>query len=183
MECSLKDGSVYILREIELKDARPMLVFLDHVASESDNLTFGPGEFTPTVEEEESFIQSHSNSENCYALVAVLNGRIIGNLSFQGGGRNRIAHCGEFGVSVLKEFWGNGIASALIENMLEWSKTSPITKINLRVKEDNTNAIDLYKKFGFEIECVLKRDFKINNLYCNSVMMGKIISILGILAP
>ena len=175
MKLTLKNGRDYSIREIELKDAEPMLSFLESVAAESDNLTFGPGEFRPSVKEEEEFIKSCREKGNCCAFVAASEGRIIGNLSFRGGERSRTSHAGEFGVSVLKEFWGNGIATALMNRMLDWAATAPVTKINLKVKDDNDAAIDLYRKLGFEVEGRLTRDFRINGKYYDSVLMGKII--------
>ena len=42
-----------------------------------------------------------------------------------------------------------GIASALIESVIEDIKKQGLKKIFLEVKEDNVGAIRLYKKFGF----------------------------------
>jgi len=174
-ELSLRNGTTYELREMELKDAGAMIPYLASIASESDNLTFGPGEFTPSLEDEEKFIASHRDRDNSYALVAVQNDRIIGNLSFEGGVRNRLSHTGEFGVSVLKEYWGNGVATELITCLLDWAISGPITKINLKVREDNASALSLYEKLGFEIEGKIKRDFRIDGTYYDSIMMGKIV--------
>ena len=174
-ELTLNNGTTYILREIQLKDANAMIPYLASIAAESDNLTFGPGEFTPSVEDEEKFIDSHIKTENSYAIVAIQNNKIIGNLSFEGGGRSRLSHAGEFGVSVLKDFWGNGIATELIKSLLDWAISAPITKINLKVKDENSSAITLYKKLGFEIEGKIKRDFCIAGIYYDSIIMGKII--------
>ncbi len=160
---------------MQLDDSSKMISYLASIASESDNLTFKPGEFIPSIEDEKRFIQSHLENENCFALVAIKDDRIIGNLSFKGGNTIRLKHTGEFGVSVLKEYWGNGVATELIKGLLEWAKKSPITKINLKVKEDNSTAISIYKNFDFEIEGKIRRDFCINGKYYDSIIMGKII--------
>jgi len=171
-EMTLKNGMTCTIREAEPGDGELLLPFLALVAIESDNLTFGPGEFTPTGEEEEEFIRSCREKDNGCIFVAVIEGRIIGNLSFRGGDRKRNRHTGEMGVSVLKEFWGNGIATALVNRLLEWAVASPITKINLRVKEDNRTAITLYSKLGFMEEGRITRDFLIEGRYYDSVQMG-----------
>ncbi|KAJ53018.1 RimJ/RimL family protein N-acetyltransferase [Clostridium tetanomorphum] len=98
-------------------------------------------------------------------------------MNFSGGARERNFHVGEFGVSVLKKYWGNSIGEELIKYLINWSKNSRIIrKINLRVRTDNTRGIYLYKKFGFLEEGVLKRDFLINDVFYDSLLMGMIIN-------
>ena len=168
-------ASEYIVRGIEIADSEAMIEYLAAIAGESDNLTFGPGEFSPTLEEEEGYIKAMLKAKNNLALVAVSGGRIIGNISFSGGTRSRLAHCGEFGISVLKEFWGRGVAAVLLRQMIEWARKNRITKINLKVKEDNLAAIKLYESFGFETEGRLRREFKIDGTYFDAILMGLLI--------
>ena len=173
---NLKDGRKYIIRDAVPEDASNLIEYLASVAVESDNLTFGPGELTMTVDAETKFIENAVKSSNQYFAVAELKGLIIGSLGFTAGTKPRVAHIGEFGVSVLKEYWGNGIAHNLISSLIQWAKDGgKITKINLQVREDNKKAINLYKKFGFEIEGLIRRSFFIDGEYYNSYQMGKII--------
>lgn len=175
-KCFLNNGEPYIIRSAEVGDAKSLISFLEHVSKESENLTYGPEDLLPTLEKERSVLKSMIDSETSFFINAMLNKKVIGNLGFNGGTRSRVKHCGEFGVSVLKEYWGNGVASALIENMLKWAEAGSITKINLRVREDNIRAIALYEKFGFEKEGILRREFKIDDMYYDFIMMGKIIN-------
>lgn len=109
-------------------------------------------------------------------IVAEIEGKIVGNLSFSGGPRQRIAHAGELGVCVLKEYWGQGIGTKLIEYLIDWCKESGIIrKINLRVRSDNYSAIHIYKKLGFNEEGLITRDFFINERFYDSISMGFII--------
>jgi RimJ/RimL family protein N-acetyltransferase len=173
---NLKDGRTCIIRNAIPKDASGLIDYLNTIAAESDNLTFGLGEWDVTIEAETEFIESAMKSDNQYFVIAELEGLIIANLNFTAGTRPRLEHFGEFGVSVLKEYWGNGIAFELIDGLIQWAKNSKkITKINLQVREDNERAIKLYKKFGFEIEGLVTRTFFIEGEYYNSYQMGKLI--------
>ncbi|MBI9105236.1 MAG: GNAT family N-acetyltransferase [Spirochaetales bacterium] len=172
---SLKNGMEYIIREARPDDSDQLLGFLEAVAEESDNLTFGPGEFTMTLEQEAEFIKKAVSADNQLFIVADFGGVIIGNLSFKGGIKPRTAHSGEFGVSVRKKYWNNGIARALIVHLLDWAAGAGITKVNLQVREDNHAAISLYAILGFEIEGSQLRTFFINGEYFNTLHMGKII--------
>ena len=171
-EKKLKNGEAYFVREAFPDDAESMLTYLDNISSESDFLTFGSGELVLTSDQEKSFIESSLKSKDQLFLVAIYDNKIIGNLHFESGSRARIKHVGEFGVSVLKDFWGNGIASGLITNLIIWSKNNSISKINLKVREDNESAILLYQKLGFQEEGFLERDFFVNRKYYGSYMMG-----------
>lgn len=170
------NGEKVIIRKACGADAEAMLEYLGVIGGESDFLTFGSGEFEKTVKEEEEFIETTLKKDNALFIIAEISGRVIGNLNFSGGPRQRTAHVGEFGVSILKEYWGNGIGEELIKCLIAWSKNSSIIrKINLRVRADNKRGIYLYKKLGFSEEGILKRDFLINGEFYDSIAMGLLI--------
>lgn len=165
-----------IIRKANRSDAKALIEYLNVIGGESDFLTFGKDEFERSIYEEEVFIENALKKENALFIIAEVNGKVVGNLNFSGGARERTAHVGEFGVSVLKEYWGNGIGEELIKYLIAWSKDSGIIrKINLRVRTDNTPAIKLYKKFGFLEEGKRKRDFLINGKFYDSLLMGLMI--------
>lgn len=165
-----------IIRKANQSDSKALIKYLNIIGGESDFLTFGLGEFGITIEQEEEFIKNTLKKDNSLFIIAEVNGKVIGNLNFSGGPRQRNAHVGEFGVSVLKEYWGNGIGEELIRYLVNWSKSSGIIrKINLRVRTDNKAGINLYKKIGFSEEGVLKRDYLINGKFYDSLSMGLLI--------
>ncbi len=53
-------------------------------------------------------------------------------------------------INVLDEYQNRGIASKLMEFMLDDLKTNGVKDITLEVKVTNLNAIHLYKKYDFE---------------------------------
>ncbi|SCG82761.1 acetyltransferase, GNAT family [Proteiniborus sp. DW1] len=169
----INEETVVIIRKAKISDAKAILEYINTISKESDFLTFGEGEFNKTIEEEELFIDSISKKNNALFIVAEIEGKIVGTLNFSGGARPRVMHTGEFGVSVLKEYWGQGIGTELIKYLIEWCKNSNvIRKINLRVRSDNYSAIHIYKKLGFIEEGVISRDFQVNNIFYDSIIMG-----------
>lgn len=162
-----------LIRKANKSDAKALIEYLSIIGGESDFLTFGLGEFGRTVEQEEEFIVNILMKNNSLFIIAEINGKVVGNLNFSGGPRQRNAHVGEFGVSVLKEYWGKSIGEELIKYLIDWSGNSEIIrKINLRVRTDNTRAIQLYKRLGFLEEGILKRDFLIDDKFYDSLLMG-----------
>ncbi len=173
VEIRLKNGELLLIREGTADDAAQVIAYIEGIAGESDFLTFGPGEFGLTVEGERSYLAGISARGNALYLVAVIDGEIVGTLSFAGGGRPRTAHTGEFGVSVRRSHWGNGIGRELIRCLLNWCKESGrIRKVNLRVRTDNLRAINLYKQMGFQEEGRITRDFQVDGVFYDSLTMG-----------
>ena len=161
------------IRPIEVSDAENMIVYLDQIAGESENLTFGLGEIEITLEKEISYLESLQGNGNQMMVVATVDEEIVGNISYNGGHRLRTRHVGEFGISVRKDYWGKGIGKALLQNLIDWAKASPYCeKINLRVRDDNIRAISLYRKLGFQVEGLIKKDMKINGEFVDCLFMG-----------
>lgn len=169
----LKNGQIVTIRHAERTDAGHIIKYVNKVAGETNYLTFAADELGISVEEEEKFIEGHLNSDNKLFIIAEINGIIVGTLGFTGGEQSRIRHRGEFGVSVLKEYWGLGIGAKLVETLIEWAKSSGvIKKINLIVRSDDTRAIELYKHLGFCQEGLISREHLIGGRFYDSLFMG-----------
>ncbi|QDS32663.1 GNAT family N-acetyltransferase [Brevibacillus brevis] len=169
----LKSGQSVIIRLAELADAEALVAFIHRVSGETDNLSFGSQEWTVTPDEQKENIKRCLEAHNQLCLIAEVDGRVVGNLTFRGGIRSRTQHVGEFGISVLKEFWGSGVGRLLLESLLEWAKRSKvIRKINLKVRSDNDSAIRLYKKLGFKEFGTLTREFMIEDTFYDCLYMG-----------
>jgi len=169
----LKNNLRLTLRRAEPRDAEHVLAFLDQVAGESENITFGPGEFEMSVEEEREFLQKGAESPTSLYVIAEIDGEIAGTLTFNAGKRPRIQHAGEFGTTVLRKYWNLGIGNHLLAYLIEWARQSgTIRKINLRVRVDNLPAIHLYEKYGFIHEGRITREFYLHGQFVDAYMMG-----------
>ena len=172
-ECQLRNGKTLLIREARVEDASQLVDYIQKVGIESDYLTFGPGEFVLTVEEEEKLLRSKEGAENELMLCGFIDGKLVGNLSFLTGTRPRVRHTGEFGLSIVKEYWGLGVGTELLQYLLEWAQTSKvIRKINLRVRSDHDSAIKLYTKLGFVKEGLESRGLLIQGQFFDFVHMG-----------
>jgi len=173
----LKNGIAALIREANSTDARELIAFLNIVGGESDFLTLGKGEFDLSESEEAEFLSKCQVAENQIYLLAVVEGTIVATLHFGTGRRARVRHSGEFGMSVGKAYWGEGIGAALLHVLIEWAKqTTFVKKINLRVREDNERAIRLYKSKGFKYEGRLRNEMYIQGKYYNLLAMGLVLS-------
>jgi len=173
----LTNGQLLYTREAVRQDAVRIIQYLEEIPYDTEFLTFGPGELTMSVDEEETMIEESRNARNKVTIVAEVENKIVGCLNFRGGPRPRNEHAGEFGVSVLKEYWGQGVGSIMIEEMIEWAKASKVVrKINLLVRSDNSRAVHIYEKFGFMPEGVISRGVFISGKFYDYIHMGYLIS-------
>ena len=171
--CQLKNGQTLVFREANKQDASIIIDYLNKVGTETDNLTFGEGGFGISADREASFIESISKSDNQLMLCAFIEGKLVGQLGFTGGSRPRIKHVGEFGVTVLKDYWNQGIGTAALEQLIKWAKASNVVrKINMRVRSDNYGAIHVYEKLRFHHDGLITRDFYIGGKFYDSIHMG-----------
>ncbi len=167
-------------KEIKITNARPedaeeLIDYMQQVFGETEFLLREPEEFEMTVEEEKEFLKNMNQSEKNIFIIARVDGRIAGNLGFTGSELNRYSHQGEFGMSVLKEYWGNGIGSLLIEPLIDWAREQDITRISLRVDENNQRGRKLYEKFGFQQEGILRNKKRLaDGNYRNEIIMSRL---------
>lgn len=147
-------------------DAAAVLAYLATVGGETDNLTFG-GEGLPfSPEDEAKYIESFCGSHDKIMLSAKDGDRIVSIASLERFS-NRMSHRAELGISVLRDYWGQGIATALISRLIAFAKENSIEIIELDVRSDNTRAIRLYERFGFRKIGTYPRFFKIGDAYCD----------------
>lgn len=169
----LKDGRIITVRSAEVNDAAAALAYIRQVGGESDNLTFGAEELRITIMDKEYYLYTAAHTPNQLCLLAESEGRLCGMLNFRGGTRPRIHHQGDFGLTVLRQFWGLGVGKALLESLLSWARASGlIRKVNLTVRADNERAIALYTHMGFKVEGCVTRYFSIDGAFFDALFMG-----------
>jgi hypothetical protein len=70
-----------------------------------------------------------------------------------------------------------GIGTAMMNHIIGWAeKQKGLEKISLAVFSTNKAAISLYRKFGFKIEGVSERQYKIEGKYVDDITMGKFLT-------
>lgn len=154
-----------------IADAEGLLLHLKAVGSETDNLTFGKEGFQISADREARFINRFIKNEDEIMLVAMDGERVVGNGVIERERIPRLAHRARLTLTVLRDYWGQGIGTRLMDMMLDFCRKSGAELVFLECRADNERAIRLYKKFGFEISGELRRYFKIAGEFSSAYIM------------
>lgn len=147
----LKNGTALQLRNGTAEDGAAMLDIFIKTHMETDYLLSYPEENSHTVAEEAEYLQKKTDSENEIEVMAFTDGKLAGIAGIDAiGSKYKVKHRAEFGISVLKEYWGLGIGRALINACVQCAKEAGYIQLELDVVADNPRAIALYQSVGFQ---------------------------------
>lgn len=146
----LRDGRECVLRSPGPEDAGGILELMAQSSGETPFLSRYPEERLADVEQEEQFLSRMAADERDTMICALVDGRIVGNagvncLSL----RMKYRHRAVFGITVLKEYWGLGIGSVLLQEAEGAAVRAGFEQIELEVAEGNARAAGMYEKAGF----------------------------------
>jgi RimJ/RimL family protein N-acetyltransferase len=162
------------IREAVPDDAEALLTFLNKVVKQTDYLLDNE-EVSYSVEEQRKSLHNLYESDNNLLVVAYDKQKIVGTTSISASSKERIRHIGEVGIVVDQAYWGMGLGSLLIEDAVEWARSSPLKRLELDVQERNQRAIRLYERFGFSIEAKKEYGVKVGNDYLPTLLMSYIL--------
>ncbi|GEK35930.1 hypothetical protein IGK28_000486 [Enterococcus sp. DIV0182] len=155
---SMAEEISVVIREAAPEDAQEILTMSKQVGSETEFLVMDEEGLQLSPEGLALELGYLAESANNLLLVALVGDKIVGTASVKATSEYRIAHIGEIGISLLKEYWGFGLGTLLIEEMIDWAKNSEeIFRLELQVQVRNERAVHLYQKLGFKIESTMPR--------------------------
>ncbi|WP_186577727.1 GNAT family N-acetyltransferase [Aquibacillus kalidii] len=165
----------YTVRSASEGDARQLSQIRLQIDGETENLDRVRGEEYLDEAAFKQLITDDNVAERNVFLIAEINGEIVGFSRCEGSLLKRYSHRVEFGIAVLKEYWGYGIGTTLLKRSIDWADSNGIKKIMLSVLETNEKAIKIYQQHGFEIEGTLRNDKLLSDgEFYNTLVMGRI---------
>lgn len=144
---SQETGDDVIIREAQPNDAAAIIRFLRQASHESDAILI-TGLRSLTDAKESDNLATIQRSDDCEVVVACLGRQVIGIVTIMVVADH--PNTGELGVVVGRDYWHNGIGSALLDTILDWYQhSSSLRQLVLDVFADNARAINLYRHYGF----------------------------------
>lgn len=165
-----------IIREAKPDDAQGIINVMRSVGSEK---IFTVSEYFPMTEEEERDFIKRLDRKKDMIFVAAKGKDIVGCLTlfrYYGGRSPKVQHVGEIGISIISSYRNQKIGSRLLEFAIDWAAKHDYEKLCLSVFSTNEIAIHVYKKFGFEEEGIRKKQFIVNGIYVDEIIMGKFLT-------
>lgn len=146
----LKNGETCLIRSGGADDARAVYDNFNLTHAQTDFLLSYPDENSFTVAQEAEFLARREENPQEVMLCAFLRDDLVGTAGIETvGGKNKVRHRAEFGISIEKEFWGLGIGRALTAACIECARKAGYHQLELDVVGENAAAIALYESLGF----------------------------------
>ena len=162
-----------IYRKARVEDAEKIVNFFNVIGGETTFMSFEKDEYALNVEEQAELIRSLEGNVTNTILLAMDGEEIAGLSTITSSYKIKSRHDAELGIVVAKKYHGKGIGTSLIRQVIDWVKENGITtRMSLEVRADNVKAVNMYLKFGFEVEGCRKNSTLLNGIYYDDYVMG-----------
>lgn len=131
-------GLSYTIRSAVEEDAKKLSEVRLKPDGETENFDREKGEGFIDESGFRKIINEDAESSHNLFLVAEVHGKIAGFIRAAGNELKRTSHRVEFGIGVLREYWGHAIGKNLLKKLIHWADCNGIRKITLHVLETNT---------------------------------------------
>ena len=172
---ALKNGKSCVIRRPEAADAERVLRYQRETGGETRYLAAGREDIDWTAEEQAGRIRRWNAAPDKLRLMAEVDGELAGvAIVYGSGGQRRLRHRCEVDITLYRKFWGMGIGTALLDELLAAAGYAGYEQAELTVVSGNAPAIALYRKLGFETVGTIPRAMKYSDgSYADFLLMVK----------
>ena len=173
---TLPSGEVLTVRSLCADDAEALSAFRNATYSETYFMARYPEECASLEAVQKGLAGSESSALN-FEVGAFAGEKLVGEFGVaQLRPHIKYRHRAGMGISVLKDYWGCGLGSFLMQLAVDQTRANGFEQLELGVFSDNTRAIHLYEKFGFERYGIQPRAFKLKDgTYRDEIIMVKML--------
>src|SRR2546428_12461175 len=166
----LRDGRTATIPPAVESDAAALQENINAIGAEIDFiLTEGVGD---DVEHEKEWVRQFDGMSSVL-FVSEADGKIVGQADVHAGRPPKESHVGTLGIAIRDGYRDVGLGKALMERCLEWMRDRQFRKACLEVFATNERAVALYKKLGFEVEGVRRRQSLVRGEFVDNLLMAK----------
>ena len=165
----LRDEDIKI-SSVEPKDAQEVKLYLQQIVNETRFVMSTASDWRIDARRLVEEYERLTPREGVY-LKAVVEGKIVGICSLKCPKQTRIRQNAMMGLSVMKSYWGRGIATRLIQAAVKWAKKQDFMRIEIIVNIHNKRAISLLRRCDFVYEGLLKKTIKVGDKYFDAYLM------------
>lgn len=173
----LSNGQTLTLRSPVITDAGAVLELMRITSEETHFMSRYPEEIKMTEEMEAQLLKEVQEDQDNFMIAAFIEGELAGNAGVQRvDNRLKYRHRGEFGICIKAKYWNLGLGTLILKEVRKTAESTGFDQIELGVFSDNTRAVHLYEKMGFEKTGTVPRAYKLKDgRYCDEIQMVYII--------
>lgn len=171
-----RSGKVLTLRSFEATDIDAFFTFLEKIAEETTHTLQKVGR--PMKRERVLDTWEKVKTEPGTLFIAAFDeatSRLIGEINIRKMTHPWTQHMAEFGMMMLKEFWGQGLGPHLLTLIETFARENGVTRIEAKVRTLNERGVGLYKKMGYKIEGTRERAALIDGQYQDEYFIAKLL--------
>jgi [ribosomal protein S5]-alanine N-acetyltransferase len=174
----LKTGHDILFRTVGSVDIDTFIQFLKQIPFDSTNTMQYVGQKYRTREEELERLASAESDKVILNVGAFDGNRLVGYLNFRMPNPDHpwVQHLAQFGMMVLKEYWGLGIGKQLLALQEIHAKSLGITRIEATVRAANDRGVKLYTHSGYKIEGTRRQAAKIEGAFFDEHHIAKLLN-------
>ena len=146
----LKNGKEAWLRNGDSPDGSAVYENFNLTHAETDYLLSYPDENSFDPEQEARFLEKKTKSSNEIEIIAIVDDKVVGTAGIEAvGTKYKVRHRAEFGISVLREYWGLGLGKALTKACIQCARDAGYVQLELTAVAENERAVSMYQDLGF----------------------------------
>ena len=170
----LKDGREGVLKTPRAFDAKDLLAYIIQSCGETEFLSRYPEEWNLTIAQEEAWIRRLREDPDAMMIACYVDGRVAGNCEIRFRREMKTAHRATVAIALLRDYWGQGIGTRMLTELIEVAQNRGVKIVELEVLEGNRRAMSLYEKLGFRKLCEKPNAFKLKDgSYRSEIQMQK----------
>ncbi|QZY86184.1 GNAT family N-acetyltransferase [Exiguobacterium acetylicum] len=163
-----------MIRRATLMDGKALSDLMRRIDRETKYMLYEPEERVLSTEQAEAFIEKFGQAANSDIFVVDVDDQLVGYVLVVGGEPSRIRHRANLVIGLLDAYTGRGLGAGLLEAVDAFAIEAGLIRLELTVRKDNLRAIELYHKFGFNIEGTRIASLFIDGEYVDELAMSKI---------
>ena len=175
-EYELPSGKALLVRSVTAADAEVHIKFKCMTSGETHFMARYPEEGA-NLETVQTGLAACRKSPVNFEVGAFAGEKLVGEFGVaQVRPHIKYRHRAVMGISVRKEYWGCGLGSYLMQLAIDQTRSNGFEQLELGVYSDNSRAIHLYEKVGFERYGIQPWAFKLKDgTYRDEIIMVKML--------
>ena len=147
----LNNGQWCALCSPEPSEAAQRIAFLRRVSAETSFMARSASDSPADAALAAEIIADQLEDDRALEIAAWPDDRMIacGSIGRIASAYPRKRHRAQLGVAVLREYWGLGLATAILRALIDAAPSMGYAQIELSVVSENARALNLYRRLGF----------------------------------